>query len=290
MANIIASAPAPSLRRWAGPPRNRRSGGFRCRHTYGAVDLGTNNCRLLIAKPVDGGFTVVDAFSRIVRLGEGLSHSGSLSAEAMDRAVGALSICAEKLRRRNVSLVSLGRDRGVPARRERRGVRRAGPPRNRHRARHHRAAGGGAAGGPRLPQAARAGRRTGADLRHRRRVDGACPGRPGRRRPEDPQLVERAVGRRFADRKRRQERARRPGPAAGLWPDAGARAAGLRELRLDASRATPRHPAAGHERHGDHAGKRPPCAAGLRSPRGRRPPRARRRDAEDQHDDRRDGS
>ncbi len=104
MANIIANAPAPSLRGGPVPekPPERR---FPCRHTYGAVDLGTNNCRLLIAKPVDGGFTVVDAFSRIVRLGEGLSHSGSLSAEAMDRAVGALSICAEKLRRRNVSLV-----------------------------------------------------------------------------------------------------------------------------------------------------------------------------------------
>ena len=104
MANIIASAPAPSLRH--GPVEKRLpERRFPCRHTYGAVDLGTNNCRLLIAKPVDGGFTVVDAFSRIVRLGEGLAHSGSLSAEAMDRAVGALSICAEKLRRRNVSLV-----------------------------------------------------------------------------------------------------------------------------------------------------------------------------------------
>ena len=104
MANIIASAPAPSLRH--GPVENRPpERRFPCRHTYGAVDLGTNNCRLLIAKPVDGGFTVVDAFSRIVRLGEGLAHSGSLSAEAMDRAVGALSICADKLRRRNVSLV-----------------------------------------------------------------------------------------------------------------------------------------------------------------------------------------
>lgn len=104
MANIIASAPAPSLRHGSAPekPPERR---FPCRHTYAAVDLGTNNCRLLIARPVDGGFTVVDAFSRIVRLGEGLSRSGSLSDEAMDRAVGALSICAEKLRRRNVSLV-----------------------------------------------------------------------------------------------------------------------------------------------------------------------------------------
>src|SRR5262245_28024905 len=74
------------------------------RRTYGAIDLGTNNCRLLIARPSDGGFTVIDAFSRIVRLGEGLSLSGELSDEAMDRAIGALSVCADKLRRRNVSL------------------------------------------------------------------------------------------------------------------------------------------------------------------------------------------
>src|SRR6476469_5663975 len=74
------------------------------RHTYGAIDLGTNNCRLLIARPNDSGFTVIDAFSRIARLGEGLSRSGELSDEAMDRAVGALSVCADKLRRRNVSL------------------------------------------------------------------------------------------------------------------------------------------------------------------------------------------
>ena len=74
------------------------------RHTYGALDLGTNNCRLLIARPIDNGFTVVDAFSRIVRLGEGLSLTGRLSDVAMDRAVGALSICADKLVRRNVSI------------------------------------------------------------------------------------------------------------------------------------------------------------------------------------------
>jgi exopolyphosphatase / guanosine-5'-triphosphate,3'-diphosphate pyrophosphatase len=74
------------------------------RHTYGAIDLGTNNCRLLIARPTDEGFTVIDAFSRIVRLGEGLSRTGALSQDAMDRAVAALSICADKLRRRNVSL------------------------------------------------------------------------------------------------------------------------------------------------------------------------------------------
>jgi exopolyphosphatase/guanosine-5'-triphosphate,3'-diphosphate pyrophosphatase len=75
------------------------------RHTYAAIDLGTNNCRLLVARPVDGGFTVVDAFSRIVRLGEGLAQSGKLSACAMDRAVDALGVCADKLKRRRVSLV-----------------------------------------------------------------------------------------------------------------------------------------------------------------------------------------
>jgi exopolyphosphatase/guanosine-5'-triphosphate,3'-diphosphate pyrophosphatase len=75
------------------------------RHSYAALDLGTNNCRLLIARPSDDGFVVVDAFSRIVRLGEGLTASGMLSNAAMDRAVSALSICADKLRRRHVALV-----------------------------------------------------------------------------------------------------------------------------------------------------------------------------------------
>jgi exopolyphosphatase/guanosine-5'-triphosphate,3'-diphosphate pyrophosphatase len=74
------------------------------RHTYAAIDLGTNNCRLLVARPSDGGFTVVDAFSRIVRLGEGLASSGRLSADAMDRAVDALGVCADKLKRRRVSI------------------------------------------------------------------------------------------------------------------------------------------------------------------------------------------
>jgi exopolyphosphatase/guanosine-5'-triphosphate,3'-diphosphate pyrophosphatase len=72
------------------------------RQLYGALDLGTNNCRLLIATPAAGGFRVVDAFSRIVRLGEGLAETGLLSEAAMDRAVAALKVCAGKLRRRPV--------------------------------------------------------------------------------------------------------------------------------------------------------------------------------------------
>jgi exopolyphosphatase/guanosine-5'-triphosphate,3'-diphosphate pyrophosphatase len=71
---------------------------------YAALDLGTNNCRLLIARPSGGDFTVIDAFSRVVRLGEGLATSGRLSDAAMDRTLAALAICADKLQRRNVRL------------------------------------------------------------------------------------------------------------------------------------------------------------------------------------------
>lgn len=74
------------------------------RQAYAAIDLGTNNCRLLIARPSGDHFVVIDAFSRVVRLGEGLSQTGRLSAAAMDRAVAALQICADKLRKRNVNL------------------------------------------------------------------------------------------------------------------------------------------------------------------------------------------
>jgi exopolyphosphatase/guanosine-5'-triphosphate,3'-diphosphate pyrophosphatase len=69
---------------------------------YAALDLGTNNCRLLIATPAQHGFRVIEAFSRIVRLGEGLSRTGRLQPDAMDRAVAALRICAEKVQRRKV--------------------------------------------------------------------------------------------------------------------------------------------------------------------------------------------
>lgn len=72
---------------------------------YAALDLGTNNCRLLVAAPSAQGFRVLDSFSRIVRLGEGLATTGALAPEAMDRAVAALSVCADKLGRRPVRRV-----------------------------------------------------------------------------------------------------------------------------------------------------------------------------------------
>jgi exopolyphosphatase/guanosine-5'-triphosphate,3'-diphosphate pyrophosphatase len=70
---------------------------------FAAVDLGTNNCRLLIARPAPEGFRVVDGYSRIVRLGEGMGQSGCLSPSAMDRTVEALRVCAAKMERRRVT-------------------------------------------------------------------------------------------------------------------------------------------------------------------------------------------
>lgn len=70
---------------------------------YAALDLGTNNCRMLVARPVAEGFRVVDCFSRITRLGEGVAVSGMLAPAAMDRTVAALRACAEKMARNRVT-------------------------------------------------------------------------------------------------------------------------------------------------------------------------------------------
>ncbi len=89
----------------AGEPRSRRGSGCGAvgNGVYAALDLGTNNCRLLIARPAADGFQVIDAFSRIVRLGEGVSRSGRLSEAAMTRTVQALRICAGKIRHRGAT-------------------------------------------------------------------------------------------------------------------------------------------------------------------------------------------
>lgn len=86
-----------------GPPNRGREKVAADPPCYAALDLGTNNCRLLIATPSpNGGFRVVEAYSRIVRLGEGLGASGRLSDEAMERAMAALKVSGEKVRRRRV--------------------------------------------------------------------------------------------------------------------------------------------------------------------------------------------
>ena len=110
-----ARDPAPRRRHRRGrrppyrPARGHAAGGkiVRANATYAALDLGTNNCRLLIARPTGDGFRVVDAFSRIIRLGEGMSASGRLSAAAIDRAVDALAVCRAKMEHRAVTRARL---------------------------------------------------------------------------------------------------------------------------------------------------------------------------------------
>ncbi len=95
---------APARRDARSQPTKSRDSGASGRDAplYGALDLGTNNCRLLIARPSRDGFRVVDSFSRIVRLGEGLSHTGRLDDHAMDRAYEALALCAERVARKGL--------------------------------------------------------------------------------------------------------------------------------------------------------------------------------------------
>ncbi|MGZ3297841.1 MAG: Ppx/GppA phosphatase family protein [Asticcacaulis sp.] len=100
--------PAPSdalsgMRRRARSPG--RGGNTADAPLYAVLDLGTNNCRLMIASLHNSQFRIVEAFSRIVRLGEGLSHTGLLAEKAMDRALRALKICADKIERRGVQRV-----------------------------------------------------------------------------------------------------------------------------------------------------------------------------------------
>lgn len=96
-----AASPPSALR--STPPRSQGAEG----PFYGALDLGTNNCRLLVATPRDHGFRVVDAFSRIVRLGEGVGSHGRLGEEAMVRAIEALKVCGAKLAERSVTRVRM---------------------------------------------------------------------------------------------------------------------------------------------------------------------------------------
>ncbi len=106
----VVSSPA-IWRREAGD--SRRAGDYRGRRRngrgrergpfYAALDLGTNNCRLLIAEPARDSFRVVDSFSRIVRLGEGVAQNGRLAEGAMERAIGALHICGQKLSERQIA-------------------------------------------------------------------------------------------------------------------------------------------------------------------------------------------
>lgn len=106
-AKAVSSEPEREARPGHGKAAKRNNSSARHRRrsalpAYGALDLGTNNCRLLVAHPSRRGFVVIDAFSRIIRLGEGVSHSGRLSDMAMDRTIQALKVCRDKMHRRGV--------------------------------------------------------------------------------------------------------------------------------------------------------------------------------------------
>ncbi len=103
--NPVAAKPQPTVSPPEERPRSAWNGEL---PVFAALDLGTNNCRLLVAVPGrHGQFRVIDAFSRIVRLGEGLSASGRLGDAAMNRAIEALKVCADKLRIRKVARARL---------------------------------------------------------------------------------------------------------------------------------------------------------------------------------------
>jgi exopolyphosphatase / guanosine-5'-triphosphate,3'-diphosphate pyrophosphatase len=92
--NIMASQYSPQQYQPAGQPRRNGK-----RPVFGGIDLGTNNCRMLVGTPSAQGFHVLDSFSRVVRLGEGLYETGQLSVAAMERAIASLKICADRARR-----------------------------------------------------------------------------------------------------------------------------------------------------------------------------------------------
>jgi exopolyphosphatase/guanosine-5'-triphosphate,3'-diphosphate pyrophosphatase len=95
-------------RRWArGANPYLREGADLYGPTYAALDLGTNNCRLLVARATHDSFRVIDAFSRIIRLGEGITTSGRLSEAAIVRALDALRVCRDKMRNRGVTRARL---------------------------------------------------------------------------------------------------------------------------------------------------------------------------------------
>src|SRR5437016_345158 len=83
-----------------GSRRRHNRGRARPRPLVAAIDLGSNNCRLLIAQATkDGEFRVVDSFSRVVRLGEGVAQTGELAPAAIDRTIAALTICAQRIKK-----------------------------------------------------------------------------------------------------------------------------------------------------------------------------------------------
>ena len=100
LGHTMADKKAPGARDKRGAQRNGKTAPL-----FAAVDLGTNNCRLLVAEPRGKTFRVVDSHSQIARLGEGLHETGRLSDAAIDRAIDALQNIRKKLKQHGVGRV-----------------------------------------------------------------------------------------------------------------------------------------------------------------------------------------
>ncbi len=226
--------------RWPKRPRRRLARHTRLPRfpTHLALDLGTNNCRLLVARPAGFGFRVDDAFSRIVRLGEGLAATGGLSEDAIERTLDAIKVCAAKIAYRRI--VS-GRYVATEACRRAANCERVSQPRARpksaDRDRDHLDRRGSAPGGFRLRPAARSEHPLCDRLRHRRRLDGDRLATPRLRAgpptlaAADPGIGVAASGRRHPDRP-----VRRRGVADSLSDD------GRRDDASGALRSFEKHP------------------------------------------------
>ena len=224
---------------------------------YAALDLGTNNCRLLIACPTGDGFRVVNSFSRIIRLGEGISATGCISEAAIDRAIAALEHLPRQDPVAKGEAPAADRNRGLPRRLERRRLSGPGRRRNRHPARSDRPRDRGSAG--RASAARRCSIRRGAapscsiSAADRPNWCGSSAIRAGTtpRRASRRGCRSRSAWSRLAEQFRRQgcHAAVLCGDGAGGRQTCGA-------FRGRAWRRSRRHASARHLRHGDDAGRR----------------------------------
>ena len=248
---------------------------------YAALDLGTNNCRLLIARPTDSGFRIVDSFSRIIRLGEGISQTGRhFGARDRPRAVGALRICRDKIVAKRAGRTRLIATEACRAAVEPGRISRAGRSRTRHSPRGDRPRDRSDAGGHRLPAVARSARERCDPVRYRRRIvgTGAAGLRSGAAAgcAEDRRMGLAAGRRRDAGRAPR----RRACHARILCGDGRRSRGDAGAVRASARRQPRRHASVGHLRHGDDRRRHLPQPAALRPPPGgRHLDERRRRDA-----------
>ena len=207
--------------------------------TYAALDLGTNNCRLLVARATRDGFRVIDAFSRIIRLGEGITSSGRLSEAAIVRAVEALRVCRAKMRNRGVTRARLIATEACRAAGNGLEFLERVRERGRHRARDRRPRDRGAARRHRLHAAGRSGGRGRDPVRHRRRLLGAGAARPLRADPARPAAPgDRRLG---LDPDRRRDAGRAPRRRHGEPRDVRGDDRGGRGLRRPLRRRARRH-------------------------------------------------